>query len=315
MTFVAAKCPSCGASLNVPDNLDFTKCEFCESTVKVREAVRLYTEADIPDWLILAESAMKMGKISEGLHYYVKILEVDAKVSMAWLGRAEGTGKLLLQNISASLNTPAGGTQVIQGFDGNTHVVTANINSGRTVHLRNQSGNFKDLNQIFAEIGKAFSGKNFYNAGSIKAAFKAYNDYLAEIKAYINNAESFAQPMEIEEVKTRSILIYTEIIDGLYNRLKSAYSDSYLSMEDLFEGYLDFTTGYLNDLEELRAASPDNIDLTRILYKISSENSKTASDFLAVPGTVSPRLTEFKAQMKQKEDLYLSELEEAAKRS
>lgn len=315
MAFVAAKCPACGASLTVPDNKDYVICDFCKNNVKVREAVRLYTEADIPDWLILADSAMKMGKINEGLHYYVKILEVDAKVAMAWLGRAEGTGKLLLQNISASLDTPAGGTQVIRGFDGNTHVVTANINNGRTVYLRNQSGNFKDLNQIFAEIGKAFSGKNFYNAGSIKTAFSAYNDYLAEIKAYINNAETFAEPMEIEEVKTRSILIYTEIIDGLYNRLKSAYSESYLSMEDLFPGYLDFTSGYLSDLEDLRAASPDNIDLTRILYKISSENSKTASDFLAVPATVNPRLSEFKAQMTQKENMYLSELEAAVKKS
>ena len=69
MSFVAAKCPSCGASLKVPDNKDYVVCEFCESNVKVREAIRLYTEVDIPDWLILAESAMNMGKYSEGFHY------------------------------------------------------------------------------------------------------------------------------------------------------------------------------------------------------------------------------------------------------
>jgi hypothetical protein len=86
-------------------------------------------------------------------------------------------------------------------------------------------------------------------------------------------------------------------------------------MEDLFEGYLDFTTGYLSDLEEIRNSNPGNLELTRILYRISSENSKTASDFLAVPGTVNQRLSDFKAQMKQKEDLYLGELEEAAKKS
>ncbi|MCB0722544.1 MAG: hypothetical protein KDC42_09580 [Ignavibacteriae bacterium] len=315
MSIIAVKCPSCGASLNVPDDKDFVKCEFCESTVRVREAVRLYTEADIPDWLILADSAMKMNKVSEGLHYYIKVLEVDAKVARAWLGRAEGTGKLLLNNITASLNTPAGGTQVIQGFDGNSHVVTANISSGRTVYLRNTSGQFKDLNQIFAEIGKAFSGKNYYDSGSIKTAFTAYNDYLAEIKAYINNAEQFAQPMEIEEVKTKAVSIYIEIIDGLYNRLKSAYSDSYLSMSDLFPGYLDFTTAYLTDLEDLRKENPNNLDLTRILYRISSENHKTADDFLAVPGTVDARLTDYRTQMKQKEDLYMSELEAAVKKS
>lgn len=315
MAFVAAKCPSCGASLSVPDDKDFVKCEFCKSTVKVREAVRLYTEADVPDWLILADSAMKMGKINEGLHYYIKILEVDAKVARAWLGRAEGTGKLLLQNITDSLNTPAGGTQVIRGFDGNSHVVTANISDGKTVYLRNRSGQFKDLNQIFAEIGKAFSGKNFYNVPSIKAAFTAYNDYLTEIKAYINNAKQYSKPEELDEIKSKSIAVYINIIDGLYNRLKSAYSDSYLSLDDLFHGYLDFTTGYLNDLEELRKENNDNIELTRILYRISSENSKTTSDFLAVPGTVSQRLTDYKAQMKQKEDMYLGELEEAAKKS
>jgi tetratricopeptide (TPR) repeat protein len=315
MPFVAAKCPSCGASLSVPDDKDYVVCDFCKSNVKVREAVRLYTEVDIPDWLILADSAMKMGKYNEGLHYYIKILEVDAKVAQAWLGRAEATGKLLLQNISDSLSTPEGGTQVIKGFDGNSHVVTANISNGKTVYLRNQSGQFKDLNQIFAEIGKAFSGKNYYNQASIRTAFNAYNDYLKEIKAYINNAETYTDPMEIVEIKSKSISIYIEIIDGLYNRLKSAYSDSYLSMEDLFEGYLDYSTGYLTDLEEIRNSNPGNLELTRILYRISSENSKTASDFLAVPGTVNQRLSDFKAQMKQKEDLYLGELEEAAKKS
>lgn len=315
MAFVSAKCPSCGASLKVPDNKDFVICEFCESNVKVREAVRLYTEADIPDWLILAKSAMKMGKISEGLHYYIKILEVDATVSEAWLGRADATGRLLLGNLNTSLHTPAGGTQVIRNFDGSTQIFTTHVNAGRTVHLRNTSGQFKDLNQIFSEIGKAFAGKNYYDQGSIQNAFKSYNNYLVEIKAYINNAEEFAQPMELEDIKKKSVTIYTEIIDGIYNNLKMAYKDSYLSQEDLFPGYLDFTISYLTDLEELRVNDPNNRLLTGLLFKLSSENARTASDFLAIAGTERPRLESFKLLMEQKSADYLKELEEYAKQT
>lgn len=204
---------------------------------------------------------------------------------------------------------------MIRNFDGSTQIITTQVNAGRTVHLRNTSGQFKDLNQIFSEIGKAFAGKNFYDQGSIRNAFKSYNNYLVEIKAYINNAEEFAQPMEIDEIKKKSVVVYSEIIDGLYNNLKLAYKDSYLSQEDLFPGYLDITTEYLSDLEEVRQNDPSNRILAGLLYKLSSENAKTASDFLAVPGNDRPRLREYMQHMESKSITYLKELEDHAKQT
>ncbi len=312
MTFVAAKCPSCGASLKVPDNKDYVVCEFCKSNVKVREAIRLYTEVDIPDWLILAESAMNMGKYSEGFHYYIKILEVDAKVAKAWLGRAEATGKLLLQNTGNLGYNP----QIIRNPDGSTHIITTNnpSSSTRTVHLRNTSGQFKDIGQIFAEIGKAIGSSSYYDQSTIQKAFRSYNDYLTEVKAYINNAERFAEPGEIEEIKSKSVEVFTEIISGIYDKLKSSYSQSFLSHDDLFPGYLDFTTGYLSDLETIRQNDPDNIELIRQLYRISSENVKTADDFLAARNSPDPRLSDFRNNMSAKESEYMAILEEAARK-
>ena len=39
MKLVAAKCPSCGANIDVDKDSDKTKCEFCHSTILVEDAI------------------------------------------------------------------------------------------------------------------------------------------------------------------------------------------------------------------------------------------------------------------------------------
>lgn len=42
MKIVSAKCPSCGANIEVDENSNQTKCEFCHSTIIVEDAIKKY---------------------------------------------------------------------------------------------------------------------------------------------------------------------------------------------------------------------------------------------------------------------------------
>ena len=311
MSLVSAKCPSCGAALKVPDDKDYVVCEFCDSSVRVREAVRLYTEADIPDWFILADSALKNKKYPEALHYYMKILETDAKQSGAWLGRAAVTAEMMILGMDgpkAFGNISSSGTQIIQGFGGTTQIITTTSKPTKTVYLRKPGGGFKDLGTIFGEIGKALSTDNYSDPVFIAATFSSYSTYLDDISSFIENAFQFAKPEEVDGLNERAgVLAYT-VVEKMYNKLKSSYKDSYLPAERVFTSYLDFTGRYIEILEKALERNPGYNEIKKLLYTISNENVITAEGFIAVPGAYDPKLLEYRDEMLKKKEKYYNEI-------
>jgi len=88
MKFVAAKCPSCQGELQVPEEKDFVKCLYCGVDVKVREAIKINLDANLPNLMELANGALKSGNNEEAYNYFNKILESDIKNYEAWYGKA-----------------------------------------------------------------------------------------------------------------------------------------------------------------------------------------------------------------------------------
>lgn len=91
MELVAAKCPSCGADIQVPNNKDFAFCTFCGSNVKVRESVIMKSDVDTDNLLSLGNVELTAKDYNEAMDYFTRVLEADGKNHRAWLGRGQST--------------------------------------------------------------------------------------------------------------------------------------------------------------------------------------------------------------------------------
>jgi len=91
--FIAAKCPSCGGDLQVPDNRDQVKCMYCGVTVITRQAVQLAAAGvNLENLMELARAASDAGNPKEAYDYYTKVLEHNPRNAAAWAGKGESAG-------------------------------------------------------------------------------------------------------------------------------------------------------------------------------------------------------------------------------
>ncbi len=88
MKLVAAKCPSCGAQIDVDEDSDSTKCEYCKSKIIVDDAIEKYkveisgkVEVDnlpnLENYLKLGERYYKDREYTEAYKQYEKACELD----------------------------------------------------------------------------------------------------------------------------------------------------------------------------------------------------------------------------------------------
>jgi len=88
MEFIAAKCPQCGADLQVPDNKDFVYCLYCGSNIKVRDAVLIKDNVNIENFIEIAYEAIKNRNFMEANEYLNRVHEIDINNVKAWWGKA-----------------------------------------------------------------------------------------------------------------------------------------------------------------------------------------------------------------------------------
>lgn len=91
MNFVAAKCPQCAGSLQVPDDRDTVKCMYCGVDIVVRQAIQLVS-GNSKNFLELAKAASAAGNYSEAYDYFTRILEIEPANPEAWLGKGSSAG-------------------------------------------------------------------------------------------------------------------------------------------------------------------------------------------------------------------------------
>ena len=84
MKFVLAKCPSCSGDLQVPDDKDFIICMYCGSTIKVRDAIKISVESNLPNLVKLIEEAIKNQNYTEAYEYCNRVLENDITNYLVW---------------------------------------------------------------------------------------------------------------------------------------------------------------------------------------------------------------------------------------
>lgn len=86
MKLIPIKCPQCHSNINIPDDDEFSRCEFCGTNIffgKIHEG-----KLSAKNFLKLADSALLAGNYTEGNYYYTKVLEENSDVAEAWEGKA-----------------------------------------------------------------------------------------------------------------------------------------------------------------------------------------------------------------------------------
>ncbi len=81
-------CPSCGATINIPEGANEVQCEYCKTLVKEEEATREFKEiskAPYGSLLLIADTALEAGNFSEAYTYYNKVIEISPTFADAWL--------------------------------------------------------------------------------------------------------------------------------------------------------------------------------------------------------------------------------------
>lgn len=100
MGFEAAKCPECGADIQVPTDRDVAKCMYCGKDIVVKQATADGDAQRVANWMQLAEAAAEDENHDEAYTYFTKVLEVEPSNFKAWLGKglAAGWGTNLKQD-------------------------------------------------------------------------------------------------------------------------------------------------------------------------------------------------------------------------
>lgn len=89
---IAAKCPECSASLQIPEDRESAFCTYCGKSIVVERARSL--TPDVQSLLNMAETTFEAGNYEESLTYYNRVLEFEPKNSHAWTRRALCTTRI-----------------------------------------------------------------------------------------------------------------------------------------------------------------------------------------------------------------------------
>lgn len=85
---ISLNCPSCGGTLNIPDNLGVAHCVYCGAKILITESETNKDRQKIISYSELCESALKAQNYQEAFDYCNKVLEIDSKNVDAWINKA-----------------------------------------------------------------------------------------------------------------------------------------------------------------------------------------------------------------------------------
>ncbi len=83
-------CPSCGATINIPEGANEVQCEYCKTLVKNEEATHEFEEfkkSPQGGLIMLADTSQKVGKFDEAINYYNRVIEMFPTFADVWLSK------------------------------------------------------------------------------------------------------------------------------------------------------------------------------------------------------------------------------------
>lgn len=94
MNLLSAKCPNCGANLEIPMNNNIFTCEYCKASVILDDLDEYKKMPNGKKYYVLANSYYDINDYKQALTYCDKLLEYEPKNPYAWLTKGKVTYKL-----------------------------------------------------------------------------------------------------------------------------------------------------------------------------------------------------------------------------
>jgi len=93
MSLVPAKCPQCGAAIQIPDEVEKANCMYCGTTLLVKEALKQNENAgpDAKRLIELGEASLEAERSDEAYNYFTRAIEADATLATPWYGKAKAS--------------------------------------------------------------------------------------------------------------------------------------------------------------------------------------------------------------------------------
>lgn len=89
MSFVPTQCPSCLKSIQVPIDIQISKCMYCGADVSTPSIPTAAPSVSLTNLLGMARTASAAGNLTEAESYYNRVLELDPRNSEAWIGKGK----------------------------------------------------------------------------------------------------------------------------------------------------------------------------------------------------------------------------------
>src|SRR5438876_996280 len=91
MPLTKLTCPSCAASLEVPDHLETIHCMYCGSKVLLGQPGAVHDNQALQKFVELCRVAVAAGNHDEVIQYANRVLEIDPNNIRAWIDKAVAT--------------------------------------------------------------------------------------------------------------------------------------------------------------------------------------------------------------------------------
>lgn len=249
MKLVAAKCPSCGAGIDVDENSDSTVCEFCHSKIIVNDAiakmkielsgsVEIANLPKIENLLILANRHYKNYEVIEGEKEFAKVLELNPNIPEA-----------ILKKGVCNCATNDDIYSFIDGVKDAFEVISAegDKNNQREMLLIETMQKVRSFTTIYTD--DLSEDEDF-------SKFKKRIDGLVEITLYV------LDNLELNEERKKHVL----------NTLVSLYYSLCLPQIDMNNYYYEQWEKYSNELEKIDNEYAKKMTNARALEEDNKEN-------------------------------------------
>jgi hypothetical protein len=242
---IAVKCPSCNANLQVPDDVEFVTCEYCDTSIKVREVVRIETDYDVPEWIKIADNAYKGENYDQAYDYYNMVLEKESFHANVWIGKGLSAGRL------SEFDEPR--------FDEMFQLVTYGISISKKVNDDKQYA-ADEIRKILTEFFAKFRKDKFDYEGD-------FNDYIKYNKPFVHACERALKEFPMYDVD------FKKFVCSVYVNLLQKNYEPGSEKQKLIEIKDPLKSEYLKKLKDIES-DIKLFDLSYVSYEDAERNRK-----------------------------------------
>ncbi len=231
MSVVSAKCPNCGASIQLDNEQTEGFCLYCGSKVVVSEAIsliRIDNSQSLNNYIELGKSALSAGNGKEAFEYANKALEVAPDLSDAWIIKMKSIEYL------GTIGDPRI-SEVMQCGDNAIKFALNSTEKQNEVYSYYLNRALSLILVGISQISDVSGIKETFRVLATVSAFSAGNETLQADSTFVNLIESLISnalllkivvPVEVIKNNEDYLELIREISDG-YVRYSQCLSDRY----------------------------------------------------------------------------------------